>query len=58
MRGDLNGDGIVDVTDVNIMIDMVLGKQDVDLTTADLDGNGEVTAKDVLRIRKIVAGVE
>ena len=55
LRGDLNGDGIVDVTDVSIAIDMVLGKATLDLV-ADLDGNGEVDVTDVSLLIDIVLG--
>ena len=52
----MNGDGIVDVTDVDIMIDMVLGKAPQDLTKADLDGNGLVDVSDVDMLIDIVLG--
>ena len=53
--GDLNGDGIVDVSDVNIMIDMVLGKQEQD-ESADLNNNGIVDVSDVNALIDIVLG--
>ena len=56
VRGDLSGDGQVDVTDVSICIDMVLGKKTPDLTIADLDGNGLVDVSDVSAIIDIVLG--
>ena len=56
MRGDLNGDGQVDVTDVDIMIDMVLGKASPNYNTADLDGNGMIDVSDVNAIIDIVLG--
>ena len=56
LRGDLNGDGLVDVSDVNIIIDMVLGKQEQDLAVADLDGNGIIDVSDVNAIIDIVLG--
>ena len=55
VRGDLDGNGIVDIADVNIMIDMVLGKQDV-TPAADLDGNGIVDIADVNILIDIVLG--
>ena len=54
--GDLNGDGIVDVSDVNIMIDMVLGKQEVNLSTADLNDDGKIDVSDVNKLIDIVLG--
>ena len=56
VRGDLNNDGVVDVSDVSIMIDMVLGKQTQDLTTADLSGDGNVDVSDVSSLIDIVLG--
>ena len=56
VRGDLNNDGIVDVSDVNIMIDMVLGKTEPNLELADLDGNGIIDVTDVNAIIDIVLG--
>ena len=56
LRGDLNGDGLVDVSDVNIIIDMVLGKQTPDLAKADLNGDGQVDVTDVSSVIDIVLG--
>lgn len=55
-RGDINGDGIVDVTDVNMVIDMVLGKADLNYDTADLDGNSVIDVTDVSILIDIVLG--
>lgn len=56
VTGDLNGDGIVDVTDVSIIIDMVLGKVEKDLEKADLTGDGEIDVSDVSSLIDIVLG--
>lgn len=58
MRGDLNNDGLVDVTDVSMMIDMVLGKAEEDLAKADLDGNGMIDVSDVSTEINIVLGLD
>ena len=55
VRGDVNGDGIVDVTDVNMAIDIVLGKASYK-AAADLDSNGLVDVSDVNAIIDIVLG--
>ena len=57
-RGDLNGDGQVDVTDVSIAIDIVLGKDSNDNYggLADLSGDGNVDVTDVSLIIDIVLG--
>lgn len=49
VAGDVNGDGEVDVTDVNILINILLGKDDAAKYSgrADVDGNGEVDITDV-----------
>ena len=58
VRGDINGDGVVDVSDVNIAIDIVLGKDSNDNYggRADLDGNGIVDVSDVNALIDIVLG--
>ena len=56
--GDLNGDDNVDVTDVSLLIDVVLGKP-VTLTegaVADLDGDGNTDVTDVSVLIDIVLG--
>lgn len=55
IAGDVNGDGAVDVTDVNEVINMILGKTAMD-TVADLDGNGTVDVTDVNHIINIILG--
>lgn len=58
IKGDINGDGIVDVSDVNIAIDIVLGKDSNDNygNRADLTGDGNVDVSDVSLIIDIVLG--
>lgn len=55
VAGDVNGDGAVDVSDVNEVINMILGKTAMD-TVADLDGNGTVDVTDVNHIINIILG--
>ncbi len=57
LRGDVNGDGIVDITDVNMVINMVLGKVE-ETSAADFDGNGIIDITDVNTIINIVLGKE
>ena len=52
---DINGDGIIDVTDVNIIIDMVLGKTEA-LTIADFNNDGNVDVSDVNMLIDAVLG--
>ena len=45
-RGDVNGDGKVDVSDVNILINIMLGKANL-VNGSDLNGDGKVDVGDV-----------
>lgn len=56
IAGDLNGDGAVDVSDVNLLINVVLGKSPVsDLKgTADLNGDGAHDVSDVNAVINII----
>ena len=54
---DLNGDGLVDVSDVNIVIDIVLGKQPREAyPTSDLTGDDIVDVSDVNILIDVVLG--
>ncbi len=55
LRGDVNEDDKVDVADVNMMINMILGKQD-ETAAADLDGSGIVDVSDVNELINIILG--
>ena len=49
MRGDVDGNGRVNIDDVAILIDyMLTGTGDIDLTAADCDLNGEINIDDVV----------
>ena len=56
--GDVNGDGLVDVEDVNATINIILklNNPDENLGSADLDGNGIVDVEDVNRLINIILG--
>lgn len=54
-KGDINEDGIIDISDVILTLRMVVGLLPVSLEKADLDGNGEVDIQDVILIlRKVL----
>lgn len=54
--GYTNKDGVIDVSDVTTLINMVLGSIPVDKTVADMDGNGTVDVSDVtMLINKILS---
>lgn len=58
LTGDVNGDGSVDVLDVNVLINIVLGKANAaDYPgIADVDGNGTVDVSDVNIVINITLG--
>lgn len=57
LRGDINGDGKVDVTDVNVVVNIILGKDSKDnYPNADTDGNGTVDVTDVNAVVNIILG--
>ena len=56
-RGDLNGDGSVDVTDVTELISAVLNGTPVDHAVADMDGNDIIDVTDVTALISLVLGI-
>ena len=55
LRGDINGDGVVDVDDMNKIINMILGKEDR-TAAGDVDGNGEWDVEDMNIVINIMLG--
>jgi surface protein len=53
-RGDVNGDGIVDIADVTMLISAVLGNQTVDSAVADMNGDYVVDVSDVTALIALV----
>jgi len=59
LRGDINGDNKVDVTDVNLVVNIILGKKSKDnYPNADTDRNGTVDVTDVNAVVNIILGKE
>ena len=56
LRGDLDGSGDIDVTDVNYLAYMIVGKAPSDLT-ADFNGNKRVDIGDLAKIAYYVMGL-
>ena len=54
-RGDVTGDGIVDISDVSKVAYMVVGKEPADLA-ADFNGNERVDIGDAAKIAYFVVG--
>ena len=55
--GDVNHDGVINSTDVQLVLQYVVGAIDstaLDLALADISGNGEVTAYDAALIQQVV----
>lgn len=56
-RGDVNGDGEVNVTDVTALVNIILGSTtDYDTAIADVNGDGEVNVTDVTALVNIILG--
>jgi hypothetical protein len=51
--GDVNGDGDVDIADVNAVIDIITGVDDP-VDTADVNGDGEITIGDMNAVVDII----
>ncbi|MBQ0069945.1 MAG: C10 family peptidase [Bacteroidales bacterium] len=56
IEGDINGDGVVDIADVNAVIDMVLGLKD-NAPEADVNGDGTVDVADMNAVINIILGL-
>ena len=56
LPGDVNGDGIVDISDVTTMIDLVLNGHQLYRAPADMDSDGSVDINDVTNLISIVLG--
>ena len=57
MRGDVNRDGKVNVTDVTALVNMILGSIDKDEESADVNGDGKINVSDVTALINIILGV-
>lgn len=55
-KGDVNGDGVVDITDVNILLNIILGFDQASNYDgrADVDGNGDIDISDVNETLNII----
>ena len=57
LRGDVNGDGKVNVTDVTALVNMILGVIPKDENSADVNGDGKMNVSDVTALVSIILGV-
>lgn len=56
-RGDINGDGSVDVSDVSALINTILGVAHYTTYLTDVTGNGSVDVSDVTSLINIILGI-
>ena len=58
LRGDVNGDGKVNVSDVTTLVNMILGVIPKDETRADINGDGKINVSDVTALVNIILGIQ
>ena len=56
VKGDVNGDGTVDVADISGVISVMAGGMTVDVSSADVNGDGTVDVADISAVITIMAG--
>ena len=56
VKGDLNGDGVIDSTDVMALFNAINSGDDLDATVADVNGDGVIDARDVMALYNIIKG--
>ena len=54
VKGDLNGDGVIDSTDVMALFNAINSGDDLDATVADVNGDGVIDARDVMVLYNII----
>jgi hypothetical protein len=54
LQGDINGDGEVNVADINMLVDMILSGNSSGASSGDINGDGEVTIADVNALIDII----
>lgn len=57
VKGDVNVDGTVNVTDVTTLVNMILGVIPKDQVHADVDGSGTLNVSDVTALIRIILGI-
>ena len=56
LLGDTNGDSLINVLDVIIMVNMILGEIEIDLNTADINSDGLVNVSDIVLLINTILG--
>ena len=54
VKGDINGDGVIDSTDVTALFNAINSGDDLDATAADVNGDGVIDARDVMALYNII----
>ena len=54
VKGDINGDGVIDSTDVMALFNAINSGDDLDATVADVNGDGVIDARDVMALYSII----
>ena len=54
VKGDLNGDGVINYTDVMALFNAINSGDDLDATVADVNGDGVIDARDVMALHNII----
>lgn len=54
VKGDINGDGAIDSTDVMALFNAINSGDDLDATVADVNGDGVIDARDVMALYNII----
>ena len=58
IKGDVNGDGKVNVSDVTTLINMILGVIEKNEQRADINGDGKINVSDVTALINLILGVQ
>lgn len=57
LKGDVNRDGKVNVTDVTTLVNMILEVIEKDMESADVNGDGKINVSDVTALVNIILGI-
>lgn len=57
-KGDINGDGTVNVTDVTALINVILGSASYDASLCDINGDGTINVTDVTALLNIILAAD
>ena len=53
--GDINGDGVITIEDVTLLLDFIAFPGETDQTLYDVDGNGTVNVDDVTALLDVIS---